>query len=271
MTGPAFRSCLYEGKVMHRRMAPAHRFAYRLFWLLVDLDELDQLDSDLPLFAVNRAGPVSFHERDHGPRDGSPLRPWIDARLAEAGLDLAGGAVRILCLPRILGYAFNPISVWFCHDRAGRLAAVLYEVANTFGERHGYLFAIESGVPRPHGCAKAFYVSPFTDMATRYAFRLVPPGAAMSLHIRQFDANGDVLVATMAGRRTPLTAASLGGVLLRYPLVTFKVMTGILWQAARLWSKGARARARPLPPAHPVTFVSENRASSRAPAWDSAS
>jgi len=271
MSDPALRSCLYEGKVMHRRIAPAHRFSYRLFWLLLDLDELDRLDRDLPLFAVNRAGPVSFHERDHGPRDGSPLRPWIDARLAEAGIDLPGGAVRMLCLPRILGYVFNPISVWFCYDRAGQLAAVLYEVANTFGERHSYLFAIEDGVPQPHGCAKAFYVSPFTDMATDYAFRLVPPGDAMSLHIRQSGADGDVLIATMAGSRAPLTAAALGSLLLRYPLVTLKVMTGILWQAARLWRKGARVRVRPQPPANPVTFVSANPAPVRAPVWDTAS
>ncbi|MEK9661167.1 MAG: DUF1365 domain-containing protein [Alphaproteobacteria bacterium] len=258
MTIPALRSCLYEGKVMHRRFAPAHRFSYRLFWMLIDLDELKTLDRTLPLFAVNRAAPVAFHERDHGPRDGSPLRAWIDEQLAAAGLNLGGGPVRILCLPRILGYTFNPLSVWFCHDRAGRLGAVLYEVSNTFGERHSYLFPVRNGngeAVAPHGCDKAFYVSPFTDMATRYAFRLVPPADAMSLHIRQSGGVDDVLVATMAGRRIALTGRSLAGALVRHPLVTLKVMAAILWQAGRLWRKGARPRVRPVPPERTVTFV----------------
>ena len=268
--GMPLRSCLYEGKVMHRRLAPAHRFGYRLFWLLVDLDELDRLDRDIPLLAVNRAGLCSFHERDHGPRDGTPLRPWIEARLAEAGIDIADGTVRLLCLPRILGYAFNPLSIWFCHDGDGRLAAVLYEVANTFGERHCYLFRMD-GAPAPHGCAKEFYVSPFTDMATRYAFRLLPPDAAMSLHIRQYADDGagepvDVLIATMAGRRVALSGRTLVSALRRYPLVTVKVIAGILWEAGRLWRKGARPRPRPAPPADPVTIVSATPAPARAAA-----
>lgn len=267
MTIGTTRSCLYEGKVMHRRFAPAHRFSYRLFWMLVDLDELQCLDRNLPLFGVNRAAPVSFHERDHGPRDGSPLRAWIDAQLADAGLDLGSGPVRILCLPRIFGYVFNPLSVWFCHDPSGRLGAVLYEVSNTFGERHSYLFPVAGDAAAAHGCDKRFYVSPFTDMATRYAFRLVPPGDAMSLHIRQSGEAGDVLVATMAGGRVALTGRTLVSALLRHPLVTAKVMAGILWQAARLWQKGERPRARPEPPANPVTFVSPDpsHADDRAP------
>jgi DUF1365 family protein len=258
---PPLRSCLYEGKVMHRRIAPAHRFAYRLFWLLLDLDELSRLDHEVAGFTVNRAGLVSFHERDHGPRDGTALRAWIDVRLADAGLDLGGGAVRLLCLPRILGYVFNPLSVWFCYDRDERLGAVLYEVSNTFGERHCYLFAVAGGEATPHDCAKEFFVSPFTDMATRYAFRLAPPDAGMGLHIRQYDRSGDVLVATMAGRRSPLNGRALAGFLLRYPLVTGKVMASILWQAAHLWRKGLRPRVRPAPPENLVTFIPADTAS----------
>jgi DUF1365 family protein len=261
---PPLRSCLYEGKVMHRRIAPAHRFAYRLFWLLLDLDELSRLDHEVAGFTVNRAGLVSFHERDHGPRDGTALRAWIDARLADAGFDLGGGAVRLLCLPRILGYVFNPLSVWFCYDRDERLGAVLYEVSNTFGERHCYLFPVAGGEPAAHDCAKEFYVSPFTDMATRYAFRLAPPDAGMGLHIRQYGPAGDVLVATMAGRRGSLDGRALAGVLLRYPLVTGKVMASILWQAAHLWRKGLRPRVRPAPPENLVTFIPADTAPLRA-------
>lgn len=140
-------SAIYVGRVTHARHRPRrHRFAYGVFSFLIDLDELPRLDRDCRLFSHNRFNLFSFHDRDHGPGDGTPLRDWVAACLAEAGMDLAGGPVRLLCYPRILGYVFNPITVYYCHDPAGRLGAMLYEVSNTFGESHTYVIpATEDG------------------------------------------------------------------------------------------------------------------------------
>ena len=174
-------SALYFGKVMHKRLRPfVHAFSYRVFSLYLDLDEAETLSRRLRLFSHNRWNLFSFQDRDHGPRNGSPLRPWIDRHLSAAGIDLEGGAVRLLCFPRVLGYVFNPLSIWFCHHVDGSLRAVLYEVRNTFGEKHGYLIPLapghKSGGAVIQDAAKAFYVSPFIAMEQRYDFRLAEPG-----------------------------------------------------------------------------------------------
>src|SRR5258708_10622150 len=157
-TAPA--SALYEGWVMHRRLSPRHhRFKYRVFAMLLELDELAALDRKLTLFKYNRWGLFSFQDRDHG--DGRPLKLWLDDLLAQNGIE-AKGARRVLCYPRILGFVFNPISVWFCDDEQGRLKAIVYEVHNTYEERHAYVLPVgtDTGLVR-HGCPKKFYVSPF--------------------------------------------------------------------------------------------------------------
>lgn len=252
-------SALYCGRVVHKRLLPfAHAFRYRTFQLFLELDELPDLDRRLRLFSHNRWNLFGFSDRDHGPRDGRPLRPWIDAHLADAGIDLEGGPVRLLCFPRVLGYVFNPLSIWFCHHRDGSLRALLYEVSNTFGERHSYLVPVSlgaDGAPTPHSVAKRFYVSPFIGMAGRYDFRLTPPGERMVVSIRHTTAEGLLLVASQSGRRRPLDDRSLLGVLLGYPLLTLKVIAAIHWQALRLWAKGARPLRRPPPPAPEVTLI----------------
>lgn len=249
---PPLRSCLYLGQVMHRRLRPfSHRFAYRVFSLLLDLDDLPRLDGAFRLLRVNGTGILSFHERDHGPRDGSPLKPWITHRLAEAGIDLDGGAIRLLCFPRMFGYVFNPLSVWFCHRRDGTLAAVLYEVANTFGQMHHYLIptatAVSEQTPIDQHCAKTFYVSPFLPVEGGYSFRLRPPGERLSLAMRHATAEGTLLVAVHEARRAALDDRALLRALLAYPLMTFKVIAAIHWQALRLWRRGApRYRRQPM-------------------------
>jgi DUF1365 family protein len=272
-------SALYVGRVMHERSFPTrHRLSYGVWYLLVDLDELDTLDRELRGFAVNRAAPVSFHEADHGPRDGSPLRPWIDARLAEAGVDLQGGSVRLLTFPRVFGYVFNPISVWFCAGPGGDLRAILYEVSNTFGERHGYLVPIGPGDVEGNGRArrvrsvfdKRLYVSPFIDMAATYDVSTRLPDERISIVMRETAAGGRVLVASLAARRRPLTGRSLAGAMFRFPLVTLKVIGGIHWEALKLWRKGAPFRRRGAPPADPITIVGDRR-SVRRPAHATAS
>jgi uncharacterized protein len=258
-TRQGFASAIYPSRVMHRRFFPVtHRFTYGAWYLLVDLDELPELDRRIPGFGYGRAAPVSFHARDHGPRDGSDLRGWIEARLGEAGIDLAGGAVRILCLPRIFGYVFNPLSIWFCHGPDGAPRAILYEVSNTFGEWHHYLVP----VPETHdpasihsAFAKELFVSPFTDMASVYDFRTRVPDERIAVSVRQHAPGGQVLLATLTGRRRPLSARGLAWVLARYPWVTAKVTLGIHVEALRLRRKGAPYRRRGEPPTRDLTIV----------------
>jgi uncharacterized protein len=266
------RSAIYRGTVMHERSFPArHRLSYGVWYLLVDLDELAVLDRAVAGFGVNRAAPVSFHEADHGPRDGSPLRPWIDARLEEAGVTLEGGPVRILTFPRVAGYVFNPISIWFCSGPDDDLRAILYEVSNTFGERHDYLVPVAAGDvagnARGHRVRTVFdkrlFVSPFIDMAATYDFSTRVPDERVSVVVRETAAGGRVLVATLGARRRPLTGRTLAATLLRYPLVTLKVIGGIHWEALKLWRKGAPYRRRGAPPASPITVVRGGNRSAR--------
>lgn len=250
-------SGLYLGTVVHRRVRPVrHRLTYRVFTLLVDLDELPELDRSLRLFAHNRAGIVSFHDRDHGPRDGRPLKPWIEEQMRAAGLP-TGGPVRLLCFPRLWGYVFNPLTVWFCHGPDGALSAILYEVSNTFGEHHSYLIpavASADGTIR-QACDKRFFVSPFMDMETRYHFRVRPPAETLGLAIHQTDAQGDLLHAGLSGSRRPLDDRSLAAALLKHPLMTLKVFAGIHWEALHLWRKGLRLRPRPPLPPETITIA----------------
>ena len=262
-------SCLYVGSVMHRRLRPfVHRFTYRVFSLYLDLDELAGLSRRLALFSHNRWNLLGFRDRDHGPRDGSPLRPWAEAQLAAAGLAGPYGAIRLLCFPRLLGYVFNPLSVWFCHDGAGRLLAVIYEVSNTRGQHHAYTIAVGQGgpanAPLEQGCAKLFHVSPFIPMAARYHFRLREPSDRLAIAILESVAEGPILAATHTGRRRGLTDRNLAAALLGHPLMAVKVIGAIHWQALRLWLKGARVQSRPVPadatptpPIGPITPATE--------------
>ena len=178
--------------------------------------------------------------------------------LAAAGIDLDGGPIRLLAMPRVLGYGFNPISVWFCYRRDGRLAALLHEVHNTFGERHTYLIPV-AGNGRDttinQACTKSFHVSPFMAMDMHYDFRVHAPDERLSLAILGHDAKGPLIVAALAARRHALTDGALLGAFLRTPLLTLKVIGGIHWEALRLWIKGIRLHAHPPAPKNLVSIV----------------
>lgn len=265
MEAPRFASGLYVGTVMHHRVKPVrHRLSYRVFSLLADLDELPRLDRELRLFAHNRFGLVGFHDRDFGPlgETGGGLKSWAESQLAAAGIE-GGGPVRLLCFPRVLGFVFNPLCVWFCHRRDGTLAAIIHEVTNTFGQRHAYLIP---AAPGPDGlvrqrCDKRFYVSPFMDMETAYHFRIRPPGGQagepLAVSIRQTDAGGPVLHASLTARRAELADGAILRAWARHPLMTAKVVAGIHWEALHLWRKGLAIRPRPPAPAQPVTVVKD--------------
>jgi len=242
--GESIEPCLYLGHVMHMRLAPfAHRFRYAVFSLLLDIDRLEEICAGLRLLALDRFGLLSFYRRDHGARDGSDLRPWVEARLAEAGRPRPH-RIWLLGFPRILGVGFNPLSVYYCADAAGRVESVVYEVKNTFGDQHPYVLAAEpdrDGTIR-HSTAKDFFVSPFIGMDQVYAFTLRAPGRRLSVKIRQRDGSGPWLIATQNGTRRTLSDRALLGAWAAHPLMTLKVIGAIHWQALRLWLKGARFR-----------------------------
>jgi uncharacterized protein len=250
-------SALYIGSVMHRRFRPrAHRFRYSAFWLLLDLNELDVLSRKHWFFSHNRFNLLSLYETDHGNGSATPLREQVTQHLSKAGIALSGGTIRLLCMPRILGYCFNPISLYFCQRSDGSLAAMLYEVHNTFGERHSYLIPVDSGAGTIHQrCDKAFYVSPFLDMAMRYDFSLRAPGEHIAIAIRASQSDLPVMTACLSGTRKPLTDASLLRAFLMVPALTLKVTAAIHWEALRLWLKGLRLHNHPLPPKALVTAV----------------
>jgi DUF1365 family protein len=236
-------AALYFGDVMHARLKPiGHRFSYRVMSLLIDLDRLDEADRASPLFGVNRAALYSFNETDHGDRDGSSLRAYVQRCAAGRGIDLTGGRVLLLCYPRLLGYTFNPLSAYFCYRANGELALIIYEVRNTFGELHAYVLPVHPDEVSVAGIRqrqdKLFYVSPFIEM--RYHFHVGPPGESVRLRILETDSEGPLLSATFSGRRRSLTTAALVRSFVSLPLVTFKIVAAIHWEALRLWLKGAR-------------------------------
>ncbi len=257
---PTSAASLYVGQVMHARMKPVtHRFTYNVFSLLIDLDRLEDAGKQSAVFSIERFNLLAFSQSDHGPRDGTSLRAHVDGLLARAGLNVSGGRVLLLCYPRILGFTFNPLSVFWCYDRKGDLAALVYEVHNTFGQAHSYVAPIvadeeasAAGIRQERD--KLFYVSPFMDMDMRYRFRLLPPGDKLSVRILESDAEGPILAATFAGRRVPFTTPSLLKAFFKLPLLTLKIVAAIHWEALRLAIKGLRLKPRPLPP-EPASFI----------------
>lgn len=236
---------LYFGDVMHARLKPVgHRFSYRVMSFLIDLNRLEEADRQSPLFGINRAALYSFHEADHGERDGSSLRAYAQCRASEQGISLTGGRVLLLCYPRLLGYAFNPLSVYFCYRADGALALIIYEVRNTFGEIHSYVLPVRPGEISAAGLRqeqeKLFYVSPFVEMATRYRFRISPPGEDVKLRILEMDDEGPLLAASFLGRRRALTTSALLRSCVTLPFLTLKVIGAIYWEALRLWLKGMK-------------------------------
>jgi len=235
---------------MHSRLQPVrHRFEYRVFSLLIDLEELPILARRLRTLSHNRFNLMSLYGRDHGDaRPGEGMRAWAVRTLLAAGLEAPGGRIELLCFPRILGYVFNPLSLWLCRGPDDRIEAVIYEVHNTFGGRHAYALPVAAGQNDgaiAQRCSKEFYVSPFIAMDVKYSFRLKPPGDTVSLLIRERGAAGEILRATLSGRRRPLTDRELLRAFAAHPLMTVKVIAAIHWQALRLWKKGAGHHAKP--------------------------
>ena len=261
-------AALYRGEVFHRRTRPKrHELRYRVFWLMLDLSELDQIGLGFRLFSHNRFNLLSLYSRDYGDGSGLYLRDQIKALLSRADIDIGEGSIRLLTMPRVLGYAFNPISLYYCHHRDGRLAAMVYEVNNTFGLRHAYIIPVPpedqaAGLIR-QGAAKALYVSPFMGMDMDYRFLGLAPTDSLNLLIEGVDDEGLLITARMTGRRHDFTDKSLLAAVLSIPWLTLKVTGAIHWEALKLWIKGVRLTKQPSPSAEPVTLQTQSIQSRR--------
>jgi DUF1365 family protein len=243
---------IYLGNVMHRRTFPVrYKFVYRVFSMLVDIDQVDRLACTLRLFSHNRFNLFSFFDADHGPRDGSPLRPWIDRMLNSVGVNLGEGRIMVLCFPRLLGYCFNPLSVWYCYNDDKQLCAIVCEVKNTFNEQHCYVLHDHGSTmewPVRKHQPKKLHVSPFIGMEAEYQFRLSAPGDALTVVIREYQNGELMLAATQNGSRHDMTDRMLLRLVTTMPLMTLMVIVRIHWQALKIWVKGAPFHTKPLPP-----------------------
>lgn len=247
---------LLHAKVFHKRYRPiANAFTYKVFYLCLPLSQLEQ--ARLPVLGIDRFNLMSFYHKDHGARDGSDIRPWIRDMLAKGEVSAADGEIWLVAYPRIFGYVFNPVSFWFCLDKAGSLRAVLAEVNNTFGERHCYLISHpDQRVISPDEVfhsEKVFHVSPFFHVRGRYEFRFSYSERSIGVVIDYFEGDDKVLATSVGGQREALTSLTLLKIFVMLPLVTLKTIGLIHWQAAKLWIRGVKYVPKPPPPTQGMT------------------
>ena len=236
-------SCIYNGVVTHTRFKPVKHFLkYKTFSFYIDLDEIKKLDNDNPIFSYNRFNIFSFYDKDHGDRDGKAQKVWVLDNLKKFNINENINKIKLLCYPRIFGYVFNPLSVFYCYED-NSLKAIFYEVKNTFNEQHTYIFKVKDNKIEQK-CKKKFYVSPFMDMDTYYNFKLLNPNEKLSVSIKQTDKEDVVLTAVQAGIRKEFTFKQLIINFFRYPLMSIKIISAIHFEALLLWKKGAIYRKR---------------------------
>jgi len=235
-------SCIYNGTVIHKRYKPKeHFFKYSVFSLLLDLSELEILNNNIKFFSINKFNLISFFEKDHGNRDDSSLVGWVKKNLEQNQINTENIKIKLLCYPRIFGYVFNPLSIFFVYNQNDTLVSILYEVKNTFGEQHTYVFKIDNENNLiQNNCSKKFHVSPFIEMNCNYFFRILKPGERLSVIIDQYDQVGKILYASQDGKKANLTGKELIKSYLKHPLMTFKIISAIHFEAFKLWIKGIK-------------------------------
>ena len=236
------QSYIYNGRVIHKRFKPKkHFFKYSVFSLFLDLDEINELDQQIPFFSYNKFNILSFFDKDHGHRDGSSIKDWLIHVLQKKNISTINIKIKILCYPRIFGYVFNPLSVFFIYDADSNPIAILYEVKNTFGEQHTYVFKIDIKNKQIfNNCKKKFYVSPFMDLESKYFFKVLIPNERLSVIIDQRDKEGKLLFASQDGERVKLSSKNLLISYLKHPLMTLKIISAIHYEALKLWIKGIK-------------------------------
>jgi len=248
-------SSIYNGTVIHKRFKPkVHFFKYQVFSLLIDLSELDILDKKISFFSYNSFNLISFFDKDHGDRNGTSLIDWVKNNLKENKITYENIKIKLLCYPRIFGYVFNPLSVFFVYDNNDNLISILYEVKNTFGEQHTYIFKVENDNLLQHNCEKKFHVSPFIEMNCNYFFRILKPSEKISVIIDQYQSNEKILYASQDGKRTDFTSSELIKSYLKHPLMTFKIISAIHFEAFKLWAKGIKFIKKKLKIKNNITF-----------------
>ena len=235
-------SSIYIGNVIHKRFKPKiHFFKYKVFSILLDISEIDILDKSLKIFSYNKFNIVSFYDADHGPRDGTSIKEWVIKNLNDNRINTENIKIKLLCYPRIFGYVFNPLSVFFIYNKNSELISILYEVKNTFGEQHTYVFKTKENENYiKHTCKKKFHVSPFIEMDCTYFFKILKPSEKISVIIDQYDEEGKLLYASQDGDRIELNNKNLVLSYLRHPLMTFKIIVAIHFEAFKLWTKGIK-------------------------------
>lgn len=258
------RSALYVGHVAHHRLSPKrHSLRHRVYWLLLDLEELSELDGRLRLFSHNRANLISLYDRDHGNGTDQPLRQQALGHLRAAGLDTAGVAIRLLCMPRVAGYDFNPLSVYFCSSASGALIAMIYEVNNTFGGRHIYVIPVSGPSEQPErtvqqACKKEFYVSPFMELDMGYRFQADLPEDDVSLSVQARKNDRAVINTSLHGHRRDLSDLNILRLAVTHPVLPIKVTSAIYWHALKLWLRGFAVNQTVPSSATTVTIVRPN-------------
>ena len=237
-------SCIYNGVVTHKRFKPIKHFLkYKTFSFFIDLDEIEKLDKDNIIFSFNRFNIFSFYNKDHGDRDGKSLKAWVIDNLKKFNINEKINKIKLLCYPRIFGYVFNPLSIFYCYQD-GELKVVFYEVKNTFNEQHTYIFKVKDSNVVTQKCKKKFYVSPFMNMDTYYSFRLLNPNEKLSVSIKQTDKKDTILTAVQTGERKDFNLKQLVINFFKYPLMTIKIISAIHFEALLLWKKGAKYKKR---------------------------
>ena len=249
-------SLIYNGNVIHRRFKPKeHYFKYKVFSLFLDLSELNVIEKNIKIFSYNKFNLISFFDIDHGPRDGTPLINWIKKNLKNIGINNENIKIKLLCYPRILGYVFNPLSIFFIYDNKNNLISILYEVKNTFGEQHTYVFNVKKKDNLIENfCNKKFHVSPFIEMDCKYSFKILEPKNKLSVVINQSDQTGKLLYASQDGIRSQLSGKNLIFSYISHPLMTFKIIGAIHFEALKLWFKGIKLVKRKIKIKNNITF-----------------
>ena len=251
-------SKIYIGKVIHKRFKPKeHYFKYNVFSLLIDLNELEQINKDIKFFSYNKFNIISFFDKDHGDRDGSSTKSWVKKNLKSIGIMTEDISIKLLCYPRIFGYVFNPLSTYFIYNKQSELISIFYEVKNTFGEQHTYIFKVQDETLVQNKCKKKFYVSPFIKMDCEYHFKTLNPREQLSVVINQNDKDGKLLFASQDGISKDFNNKNLILSYLTHPLMTFKIIGAIHYEAFKLWAKRIKLIAKKIKLKNNITIESK--------------
>ena len=251
-------SKIYTGKVIHKRFKPQeHYFKYNVFSLLIDLNELEEINKYIKFFSYNKFNIISFYDKDHGDRDGSSIKLWVKKNLRNIGIMTEDISIKLLCYPRIFGYVFNPISTYFIYNKHSELISIFYEVKNTFGEQHTYIFKAQDEKTIQNKCKKKFYVSPFIEMDCEYHFKTLNPREQLSVVINQNDKDGKLLFASQDGISKDFNNKNLILSYLTHPLMTFKIIGAIHYEAFKLWAKRIKLIAKKIKLKNNITIESK--------------